>query len=343
MTASASTASGAPSSAVPTSTAGASSPTSPLPTTPPLTELEALLPSFAGDSFLERRVITAADFAGSGSGYVGSRVFERLFANTGHAASDFEGAAASGSISIIAMRLHGIAAPALATAFIDASLAEVPGGVVTSGRIGGRDVRQLRWPNDPMLADVTVMVTGDVVLVAGAYPKYRALVDDALTTMFEPKLEALLPATLDGRPVVRSSFPGASVGTGGDICSFVCPGEPQALAAKLGVDIADVDIAAGILQTPPGVVIVAMRFPGAPTDHLIAARIAAVTRPDLAPRTRALKIAGKAVTYALYGPFPIFGQEEYLYAHDHVLYTIRVEPGQAAVPAIVTAAIKALP
>jgi hypothetical protein len=310
-----------------------------LPTTLPLTELEALLPTYAGAGLLERRVLVAADFEGS---YPGTRVFERVLATTGRTVADVEGASATGSISIIALRLRGVGAQDLADAFVEASLAEVPGGTVTSRKVGGRDVRTLRWADDPLRADssVTVMVTGDVVLVAGT-TNGQALVDDALTAMFQPKLEASLPATLDGRPLERVTLPAEVFGTGGDMCWYLCPGEPQALAAKLGVDVSSVDVAVGLLRTPPGVLIVAMRLPSARTDRLIAARIS-VTAPNQQRVSRRLTIAGKAVTYVVYGPRP-FGQEEYLYAHDHVLYLIRVDRGIQPVPAIVTAAIKALP
>lgn len=308
----------------------------------PLTELEALLPSFAGASYLELRVLTAADFEGS---YSAGPVFHRILTRTGRTVADFEGASATGPISVIALRLRDVAAQDLADDFIDASLAENPDGSATPGKIGGRAVRTLHWPNDPFLADrsITVMVSGTVVLIASAAVDDQALVVDALTSMFEPKLETVLPATLAGRPLTRYSFPAASVGTTGDMCAYVCPGEPQAMAAKVGVKIADVDVALGLLPTKPSIVIVAMRFPGAPTKGLVAARIALASRPEFPFEPETLTIAGKAVTFAVYGPVPMLNQEEYLYAHDHVLYMIQVEPGTKPVPAIVTAAIKALP
>ena len=86
----------------------------------------------------------------------------------------------------------------------------------------------------------------------------------------------------------------------------------------------------------------AMRFPSAQTDRLIAARISVTTTLNQSRTSRKLTIAGKAVTYVVYGPTP-FGREEYLYAHDHVLYILQVDRGMAPVPAIVTAAIRALP
>ena len=55
----------------------------------------------------------------------------------------------------------------------------------------------------------------------------------------------------------------------GDVCSIVCPGEAHRVAAELGVDMADVGLAAAFHETELGILIVTMRFDGAATKRLV--------------------------------------------------------------------------
>jgi hypothetical protein len=304
-----------------------------------------MLPNFAGSDYLSKRVLTGAEVTEGGNGYVQARVFTRLFAAIGQPSDAFEGASAIGSpMSLLAFSVHGADAAATADAFVDAILSEVPGGTVTRAKVGGRDGRRIEWLNGSTDSSF-VFVIDDIVLVAGAKAANEAVVDDVIATLFAPKLEALLPATLEGRPTLRYSFPGASVGETGDMCSMVCPGEPHRFAKELGVDVERVDLAVAYLEQPPGIAIVAMRVGGVAADRLVEARINSSGRsPNPFFARQQLTIGGKSVTWVRVGPFDSALDVELLYAKDDVLYIVRPAPlsGEAPDP-IVEEAFRALP
>lgn len=326
-----------------------SAPPSPFPsiqTVPPETPLQAMLPNFVGSDFLEKRALTVADVTVPGSGYLQVRIFGRVFAAIDRPPEAFEGASAIGSpMSIVAMRVAGTSATDLADAFVDATLAEVPGGTITSVQIGGRDARRLRWPDDALGSDTHILIVGDVVLVFTAHADKEPLVAETLTAMFEPKLEAVLPAELGGRATTRFSFPGAAVGEAGDMCSIVCPGEPHRLARQLGVDVDGVDVAVAYIDVAPGVVIVAMRVEGADAAGLVEARIASSGRsPNPFAARQPMTIGGKDATWIRIGAFDSITDTELLYAHADVLYIVRPAPLEGAEPnALVVEAFAALP
>jgi hypothetical protein len=145
-------------------------------------------------------------------------------------------------------------------------------------------------------------------------------------TPFAPDLEALLPSALRGHDLQRFSFPGAAVGATGDMCSYVCPGEPHALAAALGLDVDQVDVAIAAPGEPgegvPGVAILAYRVRGAATERLIPARLESLHREGLPDMATELTIAGKPITWASYGAFPSATTMEYLYADGDVLFRV---------------------
>jgi hypothetical protein len=312
----------------------------------PPTELETLLPNFAGAGYLEKRPIAPDDLNGPGSNAIQTRVFNRVFATLDRESIDLEGAIARGPITMIAMRIKGVTGTSFADAYAGATLAEAPGGTLKMATVGGRYVRRIHWADGSFPSDLHLLVDGEVVIVVGAHPDQQAVVDNVLATMFEPKLEIVLPAELLGRPTSRFSFPAASISATGDICSMVCPGEPQKLAAELGVSMDTMDLAIAYLNKPPSVTILAVRVPGADDQRLVDARIAETDRADdpAFARTPA-KIAGKRVTWVRYGPFPSPDQRELLYAHGGVLFVVHPAPDSAGGPvtAEVAAAFAALP
>ena len=175
-------------------------------------------------------------------------------------------------------------------------------------------------------------------------------------TPYAPDLEALLPSELRAIPLQRFSLAGAAISATGDLCSFVCPGEPQALARALGIDIGQVDIAmAGPdakVAGSPKVVIVAYRARGVATARLIPARLDSLHQGWLpmfsaqGTTVQEMTVAGKAVTWATYDYLPSPATMEYLYAHEDVLFRVvdgvELLPG-VAVPADTVLAIEALP
>ena len=169
-------------------------------------------------------------------------------------------------------------------------------------------------------------------------------------TSYAPDLEALLPSELRGIAMQRLSLPGSAVGTGGDMCSVVCPGEPHALAEALGVDVDQIDLAFALpdsaLADFPRVGIVAYRVRGVATERLIPARLASMQREEFPDMSTELTVAGKPVTWATYSLLPNPTTMEYLYAHDDVLFRVidevDLQPGVAP-PADTVLAIEALP
>jgi hypothetical protein len=305
-----------------------------------------LLPDFAGAAYLEKRRITPEELTGSGSNAIQGRIFTRLLTSLDRRPADLEGAVANGPISMVAMRIGGVSGTKFADAYATATLAEAPSGTLTTATVGERHVRRIQWADGTFPTDLTLLVVDDVLIVVGAKPDQQSLVDQVLVAMFEPKLDAVLPAELLGRSTTRFSFPAASVSASGDLCMVVCPGEPQKLATQLGVTVDTMDIAVSILDRQPSVMIVAMRVPGATDVRLIDARIAQVDRSsDPAFARAATTIGGRPVTWVRYGPFPSPDQRELLYAHDGILFIVHPAPESPNEPASaeVVAAFAALP
>jgi hypothetical protein len=163
--------------------------------------------------------------------------------------------------------------------------------------------------------------------------------------MFKPRLEEVLPAALDGRPLERFSAPAAAFDTGGDVCSLICPAEVGNLAKALGVMVADMDVAGAYVREAPAVVLLAFRIPGQKPDALIEGRIQASGRAD-EPQVVPAKvtIGGKSVTWVNYSLFDNDYEREYLYAVDGILFSIRPAPADGVTPdPFVKEAISALP
>jgi hypothetical protein len=127
------------------------------------------------------------------------------------------------------------------------------------------------------------------------------------------------------------------------MCSMVCPGEGDALARNVGVPVEQIDFAYATSQTA-GVLVIAFRVPGASSSELLSARIASFRKGEPPFGREKRVIGGKTVTWVAYSPFPDSAFErEYLYAKDHVLYSIRLAVDDGPPSASVAEAIAALP
>ena len=306
--------------AMPSSTATPSS-TRPPATLPAETALEAMLPRFIDAQYLTRRPLTGEEALAEGVSDIRPTAFQRLFALLGAEAADLEAAAGvGGSISVIALRLPGVEPAALVDALVQSTLETSRGGKAQDRTVDGRRVRHVAWPRDSLAADLHLLVEGDVVFVIRAYPDGHALVDDVIATMFDPRLEMLLPEEILGVPTQRTSVP-ARATTGGDVCSFVCPGEAPAIAEALGVHIDDIEIAAAWAGDQPPRFVVAYRVEGADEEDMLRAGLTLAGDPeDPFTERRDLTVGGKPVVLFSSG-LSKFTQA--LYADGPVLFSIR--------------------
>lgn len=167
----------------------------------------------------------------------------------------------------------------------------------------------------------------------------------------------MLPAEIAGFPLERYVFPAALYQGGGDVCSFVCPYEPQIHADAFGVDLADLVLGVSYApqgpdrETGPAVLVLAWRAIPRPANSLLEARLSFMKGPGGGPPlVQALTIAGKSVTRV----YHTFLTADYLYEYEDVLFVIYGEDHRTPhplaawtehepVPADVLAAIEALP
>ena len=321
------------------------SPSIPVPTPIPHGELEALLPGFSADGqFLDKRIATAEDLAGDDEA---SRFVDGLLAEVGRPRTDLEMAVARGSwLRFTAVRVDGVTGDDLEDAAVQALLG-IHRGTETQADAAGRPVRWLTFEDEgPFPVDsARVFSESDVVFIVTASKDYEAVALDTLKWMFKPRLEEVLPAALDGRPLERFSAPAAAFDTGGDMCSLICPAEVGNLAKALGVTVADMDVAGAYVREAPAVVMLAFRIPGQKPDGLVEGRIRASGRadePQVVPTK--VRIGDKPVTWVNYSLFDNDYEREYLYAIDGILFSIRPAPADGMTPEpLVEKAIAALP
>lgn len=334
-----------PSRPVPTLTATPSPSASiPFATPVPHGPLEALLPGFSADGqYMDKRTATEADLTESESG----RFVDGLLADLGRPRTAIEMAVAWGSwLQFTALRVDGVSGDDLEDAAVQALLGIHP-GTETPSDVAGRPVRVLTFADDgPFPVDgARVFSDGDVVFIVNASKDYDAVALETLKWTFKAKLEEVLPASLDGRPLERFSAPAAAFDTGGDMCSLICPAEVGNLAKALGVTVADMDVAGAYAREPPAIILLAFRTPGQASDALVEGRIQASGRADepyLAPAK--VSIGGKTVTWVDYSLFDNEYEREYLYAVDGVLFSIRPAPSDGITfTPVVEEAIAALP
>ena len=168
---------------------------------------------------------------------------------------------------------------------------------------------------------------------------------------FAPDLEARLPVELRGIPLIRVSTPLSNFAGGSDMCIVLCSHEPGRLADAAGIDLDDLTFAMAI---PPdgsdlAVQIIAIRFPGLPTDRLVPTRLRAgghsgPPEGDPPPRVTAFDAHGEPVSYVEWmWWFENAGQAEYLYARDDILFIINgLPPTGQALPGDVALAVEAI-
>ena len=334
-----------PSRSAPTPTATPSqSPSIPVATPVPHGPLEALLPGFSADGqYLDKRTATAADLTESESG----RFVDGLLADLGRPRKAIEMAVAWGSwLQFTAVRVDGVGGDELEDAAVKA-LFGIHAGTEAPSDVSGRPVRLLTFEDDgPFPVDsARVFSDGDVVFIVNASKDYDAVALETLKWTFKPRLEEVLPASLDGRQLERFSAPAAAFDTGGDMCSLICPAEVGNLAKALGVTVADMDVAGAYVREAPPIILLAFRIPGQTPDALVEGRIQASGRADepyLAPSK--VSVGGKSVTWVDYSLFDNEYEREYLYAADGVLFSIRPAPSDGVTfTPLVEEAIAALP
>ena len=168
----------------------------------------------------------------------------------------------------------------------------------------------------------------------------------------DPALEAMLPSSLRGIALQRSSAPVSAFAGGGDMCIFMCPDEPGRLATASGLRIDDLTVGFAIPTQTSDLEagIIAIRFPGVATADLVGIRLragghASVASPRPPPDTTKVRVGSRTLTSATWPPFYVPGQGEYLTASGDVLFIIAGPPPSSTgeAPADVALAAAALP
>jgi hypothetical protein len=300
------------------------SPTTPRPSGVPADadELQARLPHWAAGSSLDIRLIGVDDF-----GSDPQNPLRALVGDLGLGQDAFRGALASGDkIQIFDMRVGALPPDEVAAAFSRAAQRVFTDSTSSSRTVNGLTIERIRIHDAAGDADFHLFVIDAMPFVAIAEPDLQPGVDALVGWMTRPPLEKIFPTTLGGKPVTAAAIQAAAVGTGGDVCFLVCPGEPQALAKALGVDIDQVDLAVG--GSADGILgFSAFRIVDAGEPDLVAARIATLNGGAGANRTE-LEIGGKAVVRYAGSPLP--SDASYLYAHDNILVIVRIMKSGAA-------------
>ena len=238
------------------------------------------------------------------------------------------------------VRVRGVQGTDLADAYVAGTRAARPTATRHVRTVAGLAVQRLQWTESGTATDQHVVAIGDLAYVIGGPGNQTAAANNTIAWLARPRLDLLLPETIGAKPMQRTSLPASAIPTGGDTCSVICPGEIQALSQVTGVPVEDIDLAFAIGQDRPGVLVVAFRIPGASDRQLIEARVSGFSKPwDRGTQT----IGGKKVTWVLHDPFPNSGQNEYLYARNGVVYSIRPYADDGHPNPLVVEAIQKLP
>jgi hypothetical protein len=274
---------------------------------------------------------------------------DSIFTELGRPRTAIDVAVANGSfVSFTAMRVDGAPGDQLSDAIVKAFFT-VHRGTEVPADVDGHTIRWLQFQDENSFPvdDARIFTTGDVVVVLTARKEDAALALATLKWMFKPRLDAVLPAAVDGHALQRFYAPAAAFNLGGDICSFLCPAEVGNLAKGVGAQVADMDVAIAFTRDPPGLLVVAFRVPGKKAAALIDGRVrpdGAAGEPDIPPIS--VSVGGKTVMWVNHSAFADSdSQREYLYATDGLLFSIRpspANPDDRPTP-IVEQAIAALP
>jgi hypothetical protein len=317
----------------------------PFATPVPHGELEALLPDFAADGqHLDKLTATPADLATENET---TRFIDSMLALVGRPRTAVEVSVARSSwFGFTAIRVDGVTGAQLSDATVKALLSLHP-GTETRADIAGHPIRWLRFHDDGQFPvdDARIFTNGDVVIVFNSGKQDEAVALATLQWSFKPRLGDVLPASLDGQPLERFTAPAAAFNLGGDICSFVCPGEVGSLAVTLRAQLADMDVAGAYRTQPPAVIVLAFGVPGHEAAALVDGRIRSGGHgggPPVVPAD--ISVGGKTVAWVNYSMFDSPSEREYLYAIDGILFSIRPAPlDGTSVDPMVEKAIAALP
>jgi hypothetical protein len=303
--------------------------------------LADVLPDFAANVFLDEQPTTVAQLIGDGDEFAIGRLLSDLDLD----ADQLEFASRSESgIAFLAFRADRLSGEELANAWVAAAMDVLPRPSLSEVEIDDSLVLQrVRIEKDDIVGTLTVLPFGDAMVIGIVEPGQHDLVERTLSRIVHPGPERFLPAELDGRPVQVIAMPGEAWPDSGDVCSFMCPGELQDMAAAVDLEPSDVRLGYGQLEEPPAIVMLAFEFPGVMTNDLLELRQGLAADQRRWQRTNHT-VSGKQVRryQYLFGDEPV--QEQWVYATDGVLFVLYVEPGSGEdVPPIIEEAFAALP
>ncbi|HEU5204030.1 MAG TPA: hypothetical protein VFU17_07030 [Candidatus Limnocylindrales bacterium] len=297
--------------------------TSAPPSFAPGTALADLLPDFAGQDFLDEQPTTVAQLIGDGDSFAIGRLLSDLDLDADQL--QFASRSESG-MSFLAFRADGLSGEALANAWVAAAMEVLPRPSLTEVEIDDSLVLQrVRVEKDHVAGTLTVLPLRDAIVIGIVEPDRHDLVERALWSILHPGPERFLPAKLDARPLQIVAMPGEAWPNSGDVCSFLCPGELQEMAAAVGLKPSDVRLGYGQLEGSPAIVVLAFEFPGVASNDLLDLREVLAADPRHWRGTEQT-VADKQVRryQYLFGDEPV--QEQWVYATDGVLFVVYVDP-----------------
>lgn len=286
-----------------------------------------LLPDFAGDSSLDKRATTTAELTANGD----RLAIGRLLSDLELGARDLEAAVGNGGeTALVALRAGDLSGEELAAAYVDAAMEVLPGASLTEVDVDPLVLQRIVAELDRLSVSVTVLPLDDAIVIAtAALPEHHDLVELTLWRMLHPGPEGLLPRALDDRPMQIVAMPGEAWPNSGDVCSYMCPGELQDMAAAAGLQPTDIRVGFALLEDAPQIAVLAFEFPGVTSDDLFDLRDDLAADPRRWQRSNHT-VAGKQVRrhQQLFGNDPVV--EQWIYATDGVLFVVYVDPREKA-------------
>ena len=296
---------------------GPSASASPSASDRPSIALVKRLPHWAAGDSLEPQELAVTDVL-----EVPKSPFAAVLQRLGARAGGLELALGRGSdVQLMAMRLAGTTSDDLADAWVATIEALYPGTTVDERTTAGHSIRRLRETDAGNTLDEQLWADGDVVFSMTSQDDRTAGVDDLVAYLARPPLDSIFPGSVGGQIGQGFSIQGTAIGTGGDVCAGICPGEPQAIAKILAVPITDVDVA--LWGAGRNLIASAFRIATSGHEDLIEARIRLLGRSATTTRDE-IRLGGKTVVRYARSPLP--GEAELLYTAGNVLVVVR-EPG----------------
>jgi hypothetical protein len=277
-----------------------------------------LLPPYGAGQLLRRGTTDLDWLIGAGGGKEFALMLERLDRPT----SAFASASAGGeTLKVFDMEVDGIEPAMLAEAYITAVETTFPSTTLGPRTIAGFAVQRLSVTDQGSASDVYAFVANDVVYVVFANERDRTGVDRMLEWMARPKLEAMFPGTVVGRPLIAFGAPAAAAPSEGTRCAILCPGEAQRFAMEAGVEIDAVDLAFATTPTDPAIDLIAFRVIEDGAGDLVAARIRADDAD--AASTTVRTTGGRSITTVMNPRAGSRGSIELLHQRGPVLFIVR--------------------